>query len=142
MPSRSLPKTTTRRQRLIFVTDDPASVAVVEQFVAARKDLALVRAPDLDHALKVARREAPDVMLLDIDVVAVGVAPLVKILRANPATHACPVVALAADTLPEAAVKALEAGFFHYLVKPLETGPLTEALDYALEFAARERAEL
>jgi CheY-like chemotaxis protein len=138
MASRSLPKV----RRLLYVDNDPASVVVVEQFVAAGKHLVLLRAEDLDLGLKLARRQPPEVMLIDIDQAGIGAVELMKMLRANPATQATPAVALSADAASEAAVKALEAGFFHYLVKPLQTGPLTEALDYALEFAALERAEL
>ena len=51
-------------------------------------------------------------------------------------------LALGTDAAPQASIKALEAGFFLYLVKPLDAGQLSEALDYALEFSALERAEL
>jgi CheY-like chemotaxis protein len=142
MAARSLPTTGPRRLRLLCVAHEPENLALVEQFVAARKDLVLTRAADVDLALRVARRERAEVMLIDIDLAEIGAVELMKILRANPATQATPVIALSADTAPEAAVRTLEAGFFHYLVKPLQTGPLTEALDYALEFAALERAEL
>jgi len=37
--------------------------------------------------------------------------------------------------------KALDAGFFLRLAKPLQAAPLLEALDYALEFNAVEQAE-
>ena len=141
MAARTLPKNAPRRVCLFCVADED-NRALVEQFVATRKDLVLLQAPDLDFALSLARKQHPDVMFLDIDLPGVCMASLMKILRANPATQACPVVALAEDTLPETAVKALDAGFFQYLVKPLQTGLLTEALDYALEFAALERAEL
>jgi hypothetical protein len=35
----------------------------------------------------------------------------------------------------------VHAGFFHYLAKPLEAVSFTAALEWALEFAARERSE-
>ena len=50
-------------------------------------------------------------------------------------------LALGADASPKAAVKSLEAGFFLYLARPPQAGPLLEALEYALEFGALERAE-
>ena len=140
MAVRPPPKTTPRR--LLYVDTDAANTVLVEQFVAARKPLVLLRAADLDLGLRLARRQPPEVVLIDTDLALIGAVELIKILRGNAATHACPVIALAEDTLPETAVKALEAGFFHYLAKPLQAGPLTEALDYALEFAALERAEL
>ena len=142
MAARSLPKKDPRRLRLLCVANEPENLALIEQFVAARKDLVLMRAADVDLALRLARRERPEVMLIDIDLAGIGAVELMQILRANPATQATPAVALGADAAPEVAVRTLEAGFFHYLVKPLQAGPLTEALDYALEFAALERAEL
>ena len=42
-----------------------------------------------------------------------------KLLRADPATENTPLLALGANAAPEAITKALEAGFFHYLTKPL-----------------------
>ena len=64
-----------------------------------------------------------------------------KVLRADPATETTPILALGANAAPEAIVKALQAGFFQVLTKPLQAGPFMEALDFALEFAAVERSE-
>jgi CheY-like chemotaxis protein len=64
-----------------------------------------------------------------------------KVLRAEPATEATPILALGANATPKAIVKALEAGFFQYLTKPLQAAAFMEALAFALEFAAVERSE-
>ena len=128
--------------RLIYVEDDVVSICLVQQVVASRKQLALVTAADVGAALKLARREAPELILVNVDLGAVGAAGLLKILRANPAAQSCPILALGIDAAPEAAVRALEAGYFLYLVKPLQAPSFGDALDYALEFSALERAEL
>lgn len=141
MAARSIPKTAPRRCRVLYVEDDAGSLALVEALIASRKDLVLLRAADLELAMKVARRERPEVILVNVDLAPLGGVPLMKILRADPATQATPVLALGADAAPQAAVRSLEAGFFLYLAKPPQAGPLLEALDYALEFAALERAE-
>lgn len=141
MATRTIPKTTPRRRRVLYVENHAASIALVEETMASRKDLVLLRAADLDLAMKLARRERPEVMLINIDLAALGALALMQLLRANPATQAAPVLALGGDASPAAAVKGLEAGFFLYLTKPLQPGPLLDALDYALEFAAIERAE-
>ena len=141
MATRSIPKTAPTRCRVLYVEDDTESLALVEELIAGRKDLVLLRAADLELAMKVARRERPEVILVNVDLAALAGVPLIKILRAEPATQATPVLALGADAAPQAAVKSLEAGFFLYLAKPPQAGPLLEALDYALEFAALERAE-
>jgi CheY-like chemotaxis protein len=141
MAARSIPKTAPRRCRVLYVDDDAGSLALVEELIASRKDLVLLPAADLELAMKVARRERPEVILVNVDLAALGGIPLMEMLRADPATQATPVLALGADAAPNAAVKSLEAGFFLYLAKPPQAGPLLEALDYALEFGALERAE-
>jgi CheY-like chemotaxis protein len=141
MIARTLPKTGPRRRRLLYVEEHGDTVARVEQLLAGRKDLLLVRAGSLDLALKQARIEPPEVMLIDIDLVGIGAPELMKLLRTSPGMQAAPVLALSVNTAPDAIVKGLEAGFFHYLAKPVEAKPFMEALAYALEFSACERTE-
>jgi putative two-component system response regulator len=124
-----------------LVDDDARAISVAQGVVAQRK-LVLVVAPDLERALNLARRGRPEVILVNVERAGLGAATLMHILRANPATQAAPVLALGVDAAPEVSIKALEAGIFHYLVSPLDAAHLTEALDYALEFSALERAEL
>ena len=126
---------------MLYVENDAASLALVEELIASRKDLVLLGAADIELAMKLARRERPEVILVNVDLAALGGVAVMEILRADPATQATPVLALGADATPKTAVKSLEAGFFLYLAKPPQAGPLLEALDYALEFAALERAE-
>jgi DNA-binding response OmpR family regulator len=139
--ARSIPKTAPRRCRLLYVESDAEAVAAATELIAGRKDLVLVHATDLEHAFKLARRERPEVMLINLDLPGLAALPLMKLVRANPDTQAAPVLALSASATPDAVVKGLEAGFFHYLAKPIQAKPFMEALAYALEFAALERAE-
>jgi hypothetical protein len=141
MSARVIPKTAPRRHRLLYVENDVDSAALVARLVAGRKDLALVHAADMDLAFKAARRERPEVMLINIELAGLAPVHLMKLLRANPATQAAPILALGADTSPDAVVEGLEAGFFLCLTKPIQAEPFSEALAYALEFAALERAE-
>jgi CheY-like chemotaxis protein len=137
-----LPSRNAQPRRTLLYVDDDAVAIDTARAVIAHRGLALVVTPDLERALDVARKKHPEVMLVNLDLTGLGVASLMHILRANPATHAAPVLALGDDAAPEASMKALEAGIFQYLAKPLDAGHLTEALDFALEFSALERAEL
>jgi len=145
MAPRALPKTGPRRCRVLYVEHDAESLAQVEQLVAASKDLLLIRAADLHLAVQVARREQPEVILIDIDLpdfdVARGASDILKLLRADPAMDAMPILALSANAAPAAIMKGLEAGFFHYLTKPIQAAAFAEALAFAREFAAVEQAE-
>jgi CheY-like chemotaxis protein len=141
MAARSIPKTTASRRRLLYVGDHGESLAVVKHVIASRKDLVLWRTADIHTAVQLARRGRPDVMLVNVDNAVGGVVPLMQMLRANAAMQGTPMLAVGSDTAPEAAVKSLEAGFFQYLVHPVQALPLAEALDFALEFVALEEAE-
>jgi len=109
--------------------------------VARRTDILLLRAANLDLGIELAHTTRPEVILLNIDLPGTGALQFMKLLRADPATQNTPLLALGANAAPGAIKKALEAGFFHYLTKPLEPERFTQALDDALEFAALERAE-
>lgn len=52
MIARAIPRTGPRRSRLLYVDDHAESMARLEQLLARRKDLLLVRAGSLDLALK------------------------------------------------------------------------------------------
>ena len=141
MIARAIPKTDQQRRRLLYVEDHAESVALVETLLAGRKDLLLLRAADANLGIKLARARRPEAILINVDLAGMGALEFMKVLRADPATEATPILALGTNAAPEAIVKGLEAGFFQYLTKPLQAGPFMEALAFALEFTAEERSE-
>ena len=126
---------------LLYIEDHAESIALVETLLAGRKDLRLLRAMDATLGLELARAERPDAILLNVELEGLNVLEFIKALRADPATETTPILALGAYAAPEAVIKALNAGFFQALAKPLQAGPFMEALAFALEFAAAERSE-
>jgi CheY-like chemotaxis protein len=130
-----------KRRRLLYVEEHPENVMLVEALLAGRKDLLLVHAADAKLGIKVARSRRPEAILIDIDLAGMSAPEFMQALRADPATETTPILALGANAAPAVIVKALEAGFFQYLTKPLQAGAFMEALAFALEFAAVERSE-
>jgi len=141
MIARAIPKTGPRRCRLLYVENHADSVALVETLLAGRKDLLLLHAADANVGIELARTRRPEAILINVDLAGMGALEFMQVLRADPATEATPILALGANATPEAIVKGLEAGFFQYLTKPLQSEPFMEALAFALEFAAVERSE-
>jgi CheY-like chemotaxis protein len=141
MMARTTPKTGPRRCRLLYVEDHADSVVLVDKLLAGRRDLLLLQAADAKAGIELARTQRPEAILINVDVPGMSALEFMKVLRADPATEATPILAVSANASPEATVKALEAGFFQVLKKPLQAGPFMEALDFALEFAAVERSE-
>jgi CheY-like chemotaxis protein len=126
---------------VLYVEDHADSVVLVDKLLAGRKDLLLLHAADAKLGIELARTQRPDAILINADLPGISALEFMKVVRADPAMEATPILTLGANAAPEAIVKALEAGFFQVLKKPLQAGPFMEALDFALEFAAVERSE-
>jgi signal transduction histidine kinase/ActR/RegA family two-component response regulator len=120
---------------LLYVEDNPANLELVEQLMARRPELRLLGAADGVLGIEFARACQPDVILMDINLPGMSGLEATKILRADPATAHIPIIALSANAVPRDIEKALEAGFFNYLTKPIRVNQFLDALDAALRFA-------
>ena len=141
MIARTTPRNGPTRSRLLYVENHADSVMLVKTLLEGRKDMLLLHAAEANYGIELARTQRPEAILIDIDLAGMSALEFIRVLRADPGTEATPILALGASASPEAIVKALEAGFFQYLAKPLRAEPFMEALDFALEFAAVERSE-
>ena len=70
---------------------------------------------------------------MDINLPGISGIEAMKILRMGSATVHIPVIALSANAMPRDIEKALEAGFFSYLTKPIKVTQFMDALDLALQ---------
>jgi PAS domain S-box-containing protein len=122
---------------LLYVEDNPANLALVEQLIARRGDLKLLTAIDGHLGIELARAYLPDVILMDINLPGISGYGALKRLRDDPATAHIPVLALSANAVPRDIEKGLEAGFFRYLTKPIRVHEFMNALDVALLHAAK-----
>jgi CheY-like chemotaxis protein len=104
---------------MLYVEDNPANLALVEQLIARRGDLKLLTAIDAPLGIELARAYLPDVILMDINLPGISGYGALKLLRDDPATAHIPVLALSANAMPRDIEKGLEAGFFRYLTKPI-----------------------
>ena len=141
MIARTTPKSGPKRSSLLYVENHADSVMLVKTLLEDRKDLLLLHAADAKLGIELARAQRPEAVLIDVDIAGTSALEFMKALRADPGTEATPILALGANAKPEAIVRALEAGFFQYLTKPLQAAPFMEALAFALEFTAVERSE-
>jgi len=120
---------------LLYVEDNPANLELVEQLIARRSELRLLSAADGNLGIEFARAYQPEVILMDINLPGMSGIEAMKILRADPATMHIPIIALSANAVPRDIERALEAGFFNYLTKPIQVSQFMNALDSALDFS-------
>jgi PAS domain S-box-containing protein len=123
------------KRTLLYVEDNPANLALVEQLIGRRADLKLLTAVDGHLGIQLARAFRPDVILMDINLPGISGFGVLKILSVDPATSHIPVIALSANAVPRDIEKGIEAGFFRYLTKPIKVVEFMDALDVALQHA-------
>ena len=121
---------------LLYVEDNPANLALVEELIARRPDLRLLSAADGELGIELARAYLPEIILMDINLPGISGFQAMQILRVDPTTAHIPVIALSANAVPSEIRKGLEAGFFRYLTKPIVVGEFMDTLDVALTYAA------
>ncbi|MGK5069661.1 PAS domain-containing hybrid sensor histidine kinase/response regulator [Janthinobacterium sp. RT4P48] len=135
----ALPQVRTQQdlqRTLLYVEDNPANLALVEQLIARRSDLKLLTAIDAHLGIDLARTYQPDVILMDINLPGISGFGALHILHGDPLTSHIPVMALSANAVPRDIEKGLQAGFFRYLTKPIKVVEFMDALDVALHHAA------
>jgi len=120
---------------LLCVEDNPANLMLVERLLARRPDIRLLSARDGRQGVEMARACLPDIILMDINLPGISGITALHILAENPATARIPVIALSANAMPRDIEKGMQAGFFHYLTKPIKVGEFMDTLDLALDFA-------
>ncbi len=121
---------------LLYVEDNPANLALVEQLVARRADLRLISAVDGQLGIQLAHACQPDVILMDINLPGMSGFSALRLLQTDAGTAHIPVMALSANAMPRDVVRGIEAGFFRYLTKPIRVPEFMAALDEALVHAA------
>lgn len=125
---------------LLYVEDNPANLELVEQIIARRPDLHMLSAADGPLGIEFARAYQPEVILMDINLPGMSGIEAMKSLRSDPLTAHIPVIALSANALACDIEKALKAGFFNYLTKPIKVNAFLDSLDGALATAKKAAA--
>ena len=120
---------------LLYVEDNPANLALIEQLIERRPDLRLLSTTDANLGIEIARARQPEVILMDINLPGLNGTQALQILRADPSTAHIPIVALSANAMPRDIESGMKAGFFNYLTKPIKINEFMEALDAALTFS-------
>lgn len=128
-----------RQRKLLYVEDNPANLALVEQFLARRSDLKLLTAVDGHQGIQLARDCQPEIILMDMHLPGISGFDAMQMLREDSATALIPIIALSSNAFQGEVKRCLEAGFFRYLTKPFELKALMEAIDEALLFAVERQ---
>jgi CheY-like chemotaxis protein len=127
-----------KEHTLLYIEDNPANMQLITLIIARSPELHLLTAVDGLSGIALAIEALPAVILMDINLPDINGVEALHILRANPATQHIPVIALSANAMPPDIQKAMNAGFYRYVTKPIIVTEFIEILNTALQFADRE----
>ena len=117
--------------RILIVEDNDKNLKLVRDVLQA-KGYTTLEAGTAEDGLAIARDEAPDLILMDIQLPGMSGIEALKALRADPATAALPVVAITASVMQQDRQEIMRAGFDAFIEKPINLRGLLDTVQKAL----------
>ncbi|MEO5337142.1 MAG: PAS domain S-box protein [Magnetospirillum sp. WYHS-4] len=118
--------------RVLYVEDNPTNVELMQIFLAGTKGFHLLVAVTAEEGLDMARRERPDIILMDVNLPGMSGVEAVRRLKADPETRGIPVIAVSAAAMPRDVEAGVEAGFDSYLTKPINLREVLKTIHHLL----------
>lgn len=106
--------------KILVVEDTPMNLELATDLLEAAGHVVLT-ATNAEAGIECARREQPDLILMDIGLPGMDGLAATSALKADAATRSIPVVALTAHAMQGDEQLAREAGCLAYLTKPIDT---------------------
>ena len=117
---------------VLIVEDNERNLKLVRDVLQV-KGFTTIEAGTAEDGIKLAAERKPDLILMDIQLPGMNGIDALKVLRADPATAAIPVVAVTASVMQQDRKQITEAGFDGYVGKPISMKEFLEAVRTALE---------
>ena len=108
----------------VLVVDDDALTRKLAAERLERRGLRVLRAGDGAEALRIARAELPDLVLLDIQMPGMSGFDVLHAIRSEPALAALKLVAMTASVMPDDQGRMQREGFDAVLAKPFRRNEL------------------
>ena len=124
--------------KVLVVDDEPHIREVVRRFLT-REGYDVIEAEDGAEALEKVGQEAPDIILLDVQMPQMDGFEVLKRLREDPATRAMPVILLTTITHRQGEIVRMRLGVNHYVVKPCDPDIMRATIKVALREAETVR---
>jgi two-component system cell cycle response regulator DivK len=106
--------------KILYVEDNDDNVFMLKMRLELLKDFEVLVAENGEKGCEKALAEAPDLILMDLEMPIVDGWEATRRLKSQPATRDIPVIALSAHALAGTREKALAAGCDEFDTKPIE----------------------
>ncbi len=119
----------------ILVVDDEVNITQILEFSLGAEGYQVVTAANGEEAVDKARKEQPDLIVLDIMMPRIDGYEACRILKSNPVTKNIPIVLLTAKGRDIDKRLGYEVGAEDYVIKPFSPNKLIERIQELLEYA-------
>ena len=116
----------------VLIVDDEIHVIKIIQFKLKKEGFDVLSALRGAEAIEIARRELPDVILLDVMMPVMDGYEVFEILQADDQTKNIPVIMVTAKTQEEDKLKAERLGVSDYIFKPFTLPIVVDAINRVL----------
>lgn len=116
------------KQKILVVEDNPANLELFTDLLAMG-GFESIKTSHGEEAVELAKKESPDLVLLDIQLPGVDGVSVAKALRANEATRHIKIIALTAYAMKGDREMFLQKGFDGYIAKPVTVKVFLEAIN-------------
>ena len=116
----------------LYIEDDPVSLVLMKALLSGHENSSLLHAPNAEIGLELARKHRPDIIFTDINLSGMNGFKALQVLQEDGATRDIPVIAVSAGSEETDIERARKAGFFGYLVKPIDLERFYVTLSRAL----------
>ena len=120
--------------RVLLVDDDEMSRDMLSRRLI-RRGFEVIAAVDGKQGVEAARREKPDIVLMDMSLPVMDGWEATRCIKSDNATRNVPVIGLSARTMSADRDKAIEAGCDDYDIKPIEFDRLIAKIERQLGLA-------
>lgn len=127
-------------KRILIIEDDPDIVELL-RFNLERESYEVASAGDGAAGLAELRRQAPDLLILDLMLPEVSGLDVCRTVRGDPALATLPVIMLTAKSEEVDVISGIELGADDYITKPFSPRQLVARVGAVLRRVARKEAE-
>jgi CheY-like chemotaxis protein len=106
--------------KVLLVEDNPVNLELFQDLIEL-EGYEVLSANTGHEAIEIAKREVPDIILMDIQLPEMDGWEATKILKKTPETREIPIIALTAHAMEGDREKALDLGCDSYISKPINT---------------------
>ena len=113
----------------VLIADDDAEIVQLLEIGLSAGGWQVFKAADAVRAFAHAKKEEPDVILLDIAMPGGNGLDVLRLMKDSPVTRPIPVIVISGSADPEMPQKVKDAGAVDYLAKPFTIPQVLEALN-------------